>query len=182
MTHPIPDPEGPTPSALHSALAVEDLIAANNASNRTMLELVGTVRQETAARDRKVDALEKSHKQVQWVIGLAVVLIIFLITLGTVNAINLNTTRKSQQQVKAIAASTDETNKTLLDCLNSTGRCGQLNAENQAKILDTVKLYELTVIYCARTNPANIDPKGDKFVQCVAKLYPGGPTLDRQGQ
>jgi hypothetical protein len=169
-------------SALHAALAVEDLVAANNESNKTMLSLVHRVREETAARDRKVDALEKAHRQMRWVIMLSVVLIVFLLTLGVINAFNLNSTRKSQRQVQAIAASTDQTNRTLLDCVNSTGVCGQVNAANQAKILDTVKLYELTVLYCARTNPQPVDPSGDKFIACVAKLYPGGPTLNRRGE
>lgn len=155
-------------SAQNNASAVEQLVAANEDSNRTMMALVDSVRQETAARDRKVESLDKNLRQMQWVTVLVGVAILILLTIGVVNAFNLAATRR--------------TNHTLLDCVNSTGICGQINAANQAKILDTVKLYELTVIYCARTNPANIDPKGDKFVECVTKLYPGGPALDRKGE
>lgn len=182
MTHAVPDPEENVPSALHSALVIEELISANEASNRTMLELVDTVRKETVARDRKVDALEKGHRQMRWLIALTTALVVFLITLGIVNAINLAEARKSQKSTADIAKGVQDNNRTLLDCVNSTGACGQINQANQAKILDTVKLYELTVIYCARTNPATVDPKGDKFLICVKKLYPDGPDLDRQNQ
>lgn len=157
-------------------------MAANHESNQTMLTLIDRVREETAARDRKVDSLDKNLRQMRWVTGLVASAIVILLTIGVINAINLSSARKSAKQTKDIAAATSATNRTLLDCVNSRGACGQVNAANQGKILDTVKLYELTVIYCARTNPSNVDPKGDKFVQCVAKLYPGGPVLNRQGQ
>lgn len=168
-------------SALHSALVVEQLVAANEESNRTMVALVEGVRRETEARDRKVESLDNNLRQMRWVTGLVAGAIVILLTIGVFNAINLASARRSAQQTKAIAASTDQTNRTLLDCVNSTGACGQINAANQAKILDTVKQYELTVIYCARTNPAAVDLKGEKFVACVAKLYPGGPTLNHAG-
>lgn len=163
---------------LHNALAVEELIAANSESNRTMATLVEKVREETAARDRKVDALEKGHRQARIVIVLVAVLVVFLIAIGVINAINLGSARKSQKQTADIAASVDRTNQTLLDCVNSTGACGQVNQANQARILDTVKLYELTVLYCARTNPRDVDSKGTKFLKCVNDLYPGGPQLN----
>lgn len=183
MTGPEQLPEdGERATRRESAVAIEELVTANAESNKTMLNLVNRVREETAARDRKVDALERTTRQMQWVIGSAAVLIAVLLVLAVFNAINLNETRKSQKTVAAIAESTQETNRTLLDCVNSTGQCGQVNQANQAKILDTVKLYELTVIYCARTNPQNVDPMGNKFVACVSQLYPGGPTLDRKGQ
>lgn len=153
---------------LHQGLAIEELVRSNDESNRTMVSLVERVREETEARDRKVDALEKGHRQVRWVIVLAVILVLFLLTLGVINAINLTNTRA--------------TNQTLLDCVNATGACGQVNAESQTRILDTVKKYELTVLYCARTNPQPIDPKGDKFLACVDALYPGGPQLNRRNQ
>jgi cytoskeletal protein RodZ len=167
---------------LHAALAVEELVAANHESNQTMLSLIDRVREETAARDRKVDSLDKNIRQTRWLLFIGIGAVVILLLVGVINATNLYKSRKTQQQTKAIADQTAQTNRTLLDCLNSTGQCGQINQASQAKILDTVKQYELTVIYCARTNPANVDPKGDKFVACVAKLYPGGPTLNRDGQ
>lgn len=169
-------------AGMSNAEAVEQLVAANEESNRTMVALVEGVRRETAARDRKVEALDKNLAQLRWVTVLVGAAILILLTIGVINATNLSAARKSAKQTKDIAVQTNAINQTLLDCVNSTGACGQVNAENQAKILDTVKLYELTVIYCARTNPANVDPKGDKFLVCVGKLYPGGPKLDRQNQ
>lgn len=173
--------DGERASALHSALAVEELIAANNQSNKTMMNLVERVQDETAARDRKVEALERSHRQVRWVIVLAVILALFLIALGIINAVNLNSTRRSQSQVAQIAANADQTNRTLLDCINARGACGQANAAAQRQVLNQVKLYDLTVIYCARTNPISVDADGTKFVACVKSLYPDGPTLDLKG-
>lgn len=182
MTQPVPDPEEQTPSELRSSLAINELIAANEASNRTMTDLVDTVRSETKARDRKVDALDKNLHQMRLVTFLVAVTMVVLLALAVTNAFNLSAARKSAKQTKDIAAAVQTTNQTLLDCVNSTGVCGQVNSANQSKILDTVKQYELTVIYCARTNPANLDPKGDKFLVCVNKLYPGGPQLNRQNQ
>jgi predicted metal-binding membrane protein len=133
-----------------------------------MLSLVERVREETAARDRKVDVLERGHQQMRWVIGLAVALVLVMLGFGIVNAVNLSATRT--------------TNRTLLDCVNSTGACGRANSAAQAEILNTVKLYELTVMYCARTNPRDVDANGDKFIACVNELYPGAPQLDRHGE
>lgn len=175
-------PDEERASQLHNALAVEELIAANHESNRTMATLVKSVRDETAARDRKVEALEKSHRQVRWVIALVGVLIVVLMTIGVFNAINLYKSRQAQSNTRDIAAGVAANNRTLLDCVNMTGSCGQLNQQNQVRILDTVKKYELTVIYCARTHPSAQDPKGDAFLACVKKLYPGGPQLDRKNE
>lgn len=167
---------------LHNARAIEELVVANEESNRTMLSLVEGVHQETAARDRKVDALDRNLKQMRWITRLFGFAIVVLMAVGVFNAINLNKQRRNQQQIKDIAASTESTNRTLLECLNATGECGKVNAENQGRILDSVKRYELTVVYCGRTNPQPVDPKGDKFLACIARLYPGGPTLDRKNQ
>jgi hypothetical protein len=172
-------PEDEKPSPL---LAVEHLVAANRESNRTMHELVDGVRRETEARDRKVEALDKNLQQMRWVSWMVGAAIVILLIVGVSNAYNLASARKSAKQTRDIAAKAGQINNTLLDCLNSTGVCGKVNQENQTRILDTVKLYELTVIYCARTNPVNVDPKGDKFLACVSKLYPTGPKLDRQNQ
>lgn len=179
MTEPlnVPDDEDRA-SRLHSALVVEELVAANNQSNNTMINLVETVRQETAARDRKVDALERSSHQMRILMVIGIIALVGLLVLATFNAINITQTRAAAHKQASIALNVQHTNDLLLDCLNSTGQCGQVNQANQAKILDEVKKYELTVIYCARTNPQPIDANGDKFIACVAKLYPGGPQLN----
>jgi hypothetical protein len=182
MTEPGEFSETDRSKALQGALAVEHLVAANEESNRTMRALVEGVKHETEARDRKVEALDKNYRQLRWVIVLVGFSTMVLMVIGVINAINLNSARKSNQQAKNIAAGVAATNQTLLDCVNSTGTCGQVNAANQAKILDTVKLYELTVLYCARTNPRDVDATGDKFLKCVNDLYPGAPQLDRRGE
>ena len=150
--------------------ALEDLVAANLSSNETMLALVDTVRAETAARDRKIDILAKNHRQMNWLLGAVSGAVCLMLGLGTINAINLAAAKDQQDQIREI-------NSTLLDCVNSTGNCGQINAQNQARILDQVKQYELTGFYCIRNNQATVDPKGEAFLKCMEKLYPGGPML-----
>lgn len=154
----------------HAEAAIEDLVAANNKSNATMLALVENVRQETVARDRKIDVLERNHRQVNFLIAAVCMAIVVLLALGITNAINLASARRQQEQTKEI-------NSTLLDCVRATGECGQLNSARQAAILQSVKQYELTGFYCIRINPATADPKGQAFLDCMERLYPGGPTL-----
>jgi hypothetical protein len=174
--------KGDNATGMSGAEAVEHLVAANEESNRTMTALVEGVRRETAARDRKVEALDKNLGQLRWVTVLVGAAILILLTIGVINAVNLSSARKSAKQTKDIATQAAAINQTLLDCVNSTGQCGQVNQANQAKILDTVKLYELTVLYCARTNPRDVDKSGDLFIACVNTLYPGGPQINRGGQ
>lgn len=156
-----------------NSAAIEDLVEANQASNATMLALVDHVRKETEARDRKIEVLEKNHKQTRVLVLLMGFTAIVLLGLAVVNAVNISAAREQQDQVKDL-------NGIMLDCVNSTGACGQANAVQQARILDSVKQYELTGFYCARTNPANVDPKGEDFLACMARLYPGGPTLSNR--
>lgn len=169
-------------SALHNSLAVEELVQANQESNATMLRLVNSVRDETKARDRKVEVLEKNQHQMRQLSVLGIVAICCLLVMAVFNAVSIAGARRNAATTAAISEETHSINGTLLDCINSTGVCGQANAKAQVRFLDTVKLYELTVLYCARTNPQPLDPKGDKFLSCVAKLYPSGPALNRQDQ
>jgi hypothetical protein len=150
-------------SRARNSAALEDLIAANEDSNRTMLNLVETVRQETAARDRKVDALEKSQRQMHWLVIMACVLSVIFLVIAVFNAFNLNANR--------------DTNRTVLDCVNGTGNCGRQNALNQKAVLDEVKKFNLIGFYCIRNNPAAEDPHGERFLMCMKELYPGGPSL-----
>lgn len=145
---------------------MDHLAEANAASNATMLNLVEEVRRETAARDRKVDALDRSLKQMRWLTVLLGVAIAMLLTLGVINAVNLNSNR--------------DTNRVVLDCVNGVGTCGQVNRANQDRLLDEVKRYNLIGFFCIRNNPASEDPKAEKFVQCMNRLYPGGPQLPAQ--
>lgn len=185
------DPVEPTAAArrarakqeqLHTELAVEELVAETAQSRQAMHDLVASVNAEKEARDRKVAALERSYEQgrtLSW-IGLAAV--VFMVLLGVVNALNLNNARRNAKATADIARATAQTNATLADCLNVRGECGKLSAQNQRQAVDNIKLYDLTVIYCARTNPQPTDPKGDKFIQCITKLYPTGPVLDRKDE
>lgn len=170
-------PGGEGGARLQSALALEDLIEANHESNRTMAALVDHVRLETAARDRKVDALTENNRRTRlllYMVGGAVVILLFL---AVFNLVTVSAARENVDATARIASNVDLTNRTLLDCINSQGVCGQVNAAQQLTILDEVKKYNLVGFYCIRTNPAAEDPKGDKFLRCMSRLYPGGPTL-----
>lgn len=183
---PGPDPyAGPEPeplgsykhdgSRLHQAMAVEELVRANAESNDTMVRLVKSVRDETKARDRKVEALDKSVRQQRVLMYIGVFCVFILLTIAIVNAVNISSQRATSRQVQS-------TNELLLDCLNRQGQCGRWNAEQQALLLDEVKRYELTGFYCIRNNPADKDPNGKSFLACVNRLYPGGPQLKGAGE
>jgi hypothetical protein len=159
-------------SHLHQALAIEELVRANANSNDTMIRLVQSVRDETKARDRKVDALEQSQKQMRVLTVVGIVAIFFLIAMAIFNATNVMATRDASHKV-------EQTNDLLLDCLNQQGDCGKWNARQQMYLLDEVKKYELTGFYCIRNNPADKDPKADAFLDCMNNLYPGGPQLQK---
>lgn len=168
----------PQPSRLHEALALEELIRANAESSETMAALVESVHEETAARDRKLEQLAENNRQMHRLAWLLAAAMAVLMVMAVVNAVNISTARRSASQTADIARDARSTNQLLLDCLNATGSCGKQNAQAQKKILDEIKKYELTVIYCARTNPQQLDDSGSKFIACVDRLYPGGPDLN----
>jgi hypothetical protein len=161
-------------SAVHQ---VEDLVAANVASNATMLKLVEKVREDSYMREKKIDLLEEGLKQTHRLLAMVGAVLVLMLALGVINAVNIYDARRNAAVTAKTAQDANGTYALLLDCLNSRGECGKLNAENAKKTLDEVKLYELTVLYCVRINPALADPKGDQFIDCVTRLYPGGPIL-----
>lgn len=174
----VPDEAGARADADAATIRqVESLVAANAASNATMLRLVEGVREDAHLREKKVDLLERGLQQTHRLLLMVGVTIILMIGLGVANALNINAARHNAAVTAATAKDANGTYALLLDCLNSRGECGKLNAENGKKTLDEVKLYELTVLYCVRINPAADDPKGDLFIDCVSRLYPGGPVL-----
>jgi hypothetical protein len=169
----------PAESAVNAS-AIDELVTANRQSNETMLALVEHVRKETVARDRKIDVLEQNNKQTRLLLYLVSGAVVMLLLLASFNAIGITAARQNVEQSAAIAKNVDQTNATLLDCLNSRGACGQANAASQKGILDSVKQYNLVGFYCIRVNPATADPKGEAFLKCMQRLYPGGPVLERR--
>ncbi len=181
MTEPeFPDTEVEDERAarLHNALAMEELVSANQASNATMIGLIETVHKETAARDRKVAQLESNTKQLRKFTLVAMVMCALLLCMAVFNATNVIATRNNAEKTANIADDVKNTNTLLLDCLNSQGECGKWNAEQQRRTLEEIKKYELTGFYCIRNNPGPTDPDGEKFLACVNRLYPGGPQLN----
>lgn len=165
-------------SRLHNALAMEELVSANARSQATMIKLVESVRAETKARDRKVDALAMAQKSAQRGQRIGIVALVCLLFMAVFNAFNVLETRHNAERSAKIADDVKKTNSLLLDCVNSSGECGKWNAEQQRKTLDEIKKYELTGFYCIRNFPATADPDGEKFLTCMERLYPGGPKLN----
>lgn len=153
-----------------SGAALDSLVAATSRSNWTMTALLEEIRLAAEARDKKIAAIEEAAEQSRLLSYLATGGLVLLLILGVVTLYNVSLTNSQNADIAGI-------NETLLDCVNSTGDCGRVNAASQAKILDTVKQYELTGFYCIRTNPAAMDPTGEALLACMERLYPGGPTL-----
>ncbi len=164
--HDIPDPNRRS----STTEALEDLVTANNESNVTMLALVEHIKRDLEARDRKIETVAASTRSMRKLALAMVVMMLVLMGIAAINATNLAAQRATARDAKA-------TNALLLDCVNARGACGQLNAQQQRLILDEVKKYELTGFYCLRTNPQTADPRGASFLQCMERLYPGGPKL-----
>lgn len=161
----------------HTAEQVEELARANAESNATMMSLVAKVQQDAAMRERKVDLLEKGLQQTHRLLIMVGIALVLMVILGIVNAVNITEARKQAAVTAGIAKNAQGTYALLLDCINSRGECGKQNAEQNKRVLDEIKRYELTGFYCARTNPLSEDPNGDKFLACMDRLYVGGPKL-----
>ena len=158
--------------------ALHALTQATMESNAAMTRLSTEVHHDTEARERKVELLEVAQRQTRKLLGLLGVILVLLFVVAVINAGNIHRTRQNAAVTRAIAEDTQSTYKLLLDCLDQrNGQCGQRNAVRTRAILDEVKLYELTGFYCARTNPLIEDPRGERFLACMKRLYPGGPEL-----
>lgn len=157
--------------------SVDDLVRANTESNATMLALVASVQAEAEANSHKVDLLENGQRQTRRLLVMVSVLLIVMVLLGIANAINISSTRHNAAVTADAARDANGTYALLLGCLNPDGDCAKRGAAQNRATLDEVKLYELTVLYCARINPAIADPQGADFLECAKRLYPTGPTL-----
>lgn len=167
-------------SRLHQALALDELVHANADSNETMIRLVEQVRKDAEARNKKVDLLELGQRQTAKLLIMVAIVLLLVFGVGVINAVNISQARRNAAVTAGIAKDASATNTTLLDCLNARGECGKLNAEQQRKVLNEVKKYELTGFYCARTNPQPTDEQGAALLACMNRLYPGGPTLNKR--
>lgn len=169
-----------TTSPPTAAEQVEHLAQMNARSNETMMNLVEKVRQDAYMREKKVDLLDEGLRQTRRLIAMVGLVLVVMVGIGVINAVNIGQARRNAAVTAKTASDAGHTYALLLDCLNGSGECGKLNAENQKKLLDEVKLYELTVLYCVRINPQVDDPDGDDFIACVERLYPGGPKLQNR--
>lgn len=162
---------------LDAAREVEKLVAANAASNATMQRLVDKVRVDAEKRERKIELLERESQQIRRLLIMVGVVMAIVMLIAFFNLYNTTSTRKQAQQSAQTAKTVAATNSLLLGCFDVNSQCSKANAEQQKKILDEIKLYELTALYCLRINTAQSDPEGKDFLACVKRLYPTGPTL-----
>lgn len=176
-TAPAPDDGFDRRARLDAAREVERLIAANAESNSTMRSLVEKVRQDASMREKKIELLENESRQIRRLLVMVGVAIALLLVVGSFNAYNTAQTRRQAAQSAQVAKDVASTNTLLLGCFDVRSECSKLNAEKQKQILDEIKLYELTALYCLRTNNAQQDPEGKEFLACLKRLYPTGPIL-----
>jgi hypothetical protein len=171
--------DGPTPPTDHRRGALNELVAANDRSAAAMMGLVDEVRRDADLRDRKVDLLERSHRDMRRLLVLVAAGLVVILTLGITNAVNLLNARRNAAATAAIAKDTRETNKLLFDCLNSQGECGRRNAQANKQRLDEIKRYNLVLVHCSRSivRESSQDYEGDKLVACITTFYKDGPTL-----
>lgn len=160
-----------------AARQVEELVAANAASNATMSRLVDNVRKDAQKREQKIELLENESRQIRRLLVMVGVAIVLLLVVGAFNAYNTAQAKRNAEQTAQAAKDAASTNQLLLGCFDVNSQCSKLNAQKQKELLDEIKLYELTALYCVRLNPAVEDPKGDEFLACVKRLYPTGPHL-----
>lgn len=164
-------------SRLDAARQVEQLVAANAASNATMSRLVEKVRVDAEKREHKIELLENESRQIRRLLIMVGVAIALLLIVGAFNAYNTAQARRNAEQTASAARDAASTNKLLLGCFDVNSECAKLNAQKQKEFLDEIKLYELTALYCLRLNTAQEDPEGKQFLACLKRLYPGGPEL-----
>ncbi len=162
--------------------AVEELIRANVESNATMVDLVERVRVESEVSSRKVEVLEENQRQARKLLLMVAALLALMVLVGVVNAVNIGIARENAEVTARTAKDAGGTYKLLFGCLNPEGDCAKQSAQKSRAVLDEVKQYELTILYCVRLNPQAEDPKGLKFLACVERLYPGGPKLNSPAQ
>jgi len=177
--HDPPDPtEGATIDPRAAAAAqVEALAQANAQSNKTLRSLVEKVRDDAYMREKKVDLLEVGLKQTTRVMWLVAVVLALIFSMAIVNFNNVSAARRNAEVTANVARNAQATNELLYGCLRPDTECSRSNQDAQRKILDEIKKYELTALYCLRINPGAEDPRGDEFIACINRLYPGGPQL-----
>lgn len=160
-----------------STEGMERLIRANTESNETMHTLIERVRQDAQMRERKIDLLEDGLHRTRQLLLLVGVALVLLLGIAGVNAIAIQQGRKNLAATAEVAQQAKDTYALLYGCIDATGECGRQNAAKTKEALDKIKQYEVIVIFCARSNPRDGDEDGTKFLACVERLYPGGPTL-----
>jgi hypothetical protein len=174
MTDPTTNPPNETPRTS----AINALVDANDRSAAAMMGLVSQVQRDAELRERKVDLLERSHRDMKRLLLLVAAGLVVILSLGLTNAVNLYNARRNAAITAGIARNAASTNALLYDCLNSQGECGKRNAAEQKRLLAEISRYELVLAHCDRITPANTDPNGDRLTECVDRVFgPNGVTL-----
>lgn len=160
-----------------AAAQVEALAQATARSNKTMLDLVERVRHDAEAHERKVDLLAAGLRQTTRVLWLLAVVLVAVLAMAFINFATIAEAKRNGAVTAQAARDAQSTYKLLYGCFEPNSQCSKVNAAKQKTALDEIKKYELTALYCLRTNPGADDPRGDKFIACLNTLYPGGPQL-----
>jgi hypothetical protein len=159
------------------AVEVEQLVQANAASNATLRNLVEKVQLDAGNRERKIELLETESKQIRKLLALVGLAVVLLLGLAVVNLIGISQARESAATSAAAARDAQSTNNLLYGCFEPNSQCAQQNKKTQTQILDEIKVYTLSAIYCSRENPSAQDATNNAFLSCLKRIYPNGPTL-----
>lgn len=165
------------PDKTSAACEVERLVQANAASNATLTKLVDKVRIDAEHRERKIELLEADSRRNRRILLLVGVAVALLLTLAIVNAFSIQAARRNAAQTAAAAKTAQDTYQLLYGCFDPNSECAKLNNDSQKRLLDEIKLYELTAFYCEREHPEAVDPDSTRFFACLNRLYPDGPQL-----
>lgn len=133
-------------------------------------ELSSAVLGEAAARDRKVEELQRSTRISQRLTGVLVAGIVILLGIAGLNLIN--TTRTN-----GIAQNAQQTNELLVGCFTPGSDCQKQSFAQQKAQNDQQRQTTFVLFVCSRLNPTdpnNPDPTGNtaKLVACVKTYYP----------
>ncbi len=168
-------PDNDTGTATHTM--VERLAKATVTSNETLARLAEEIRADADARERKVALLEIGQRQNRKLLSIGAIILGLLFIIAAINATNIGRASRQASVTADIARDSQNTYQLLLGCLDVNAPCGKQNADLTRTILGDLKTFNLTVIYCARSNPSAEDRSGDKFFACVEKYYPDAPNL-----
>lgn len=151
-------------------LALDNMVTEQGQTRESIDGLSSAVLNEAAARDHKVQELQRATRVTQRLTALMIAGILVLLAIAGLNLVN--TTRTN-----GIAQDAQQTNELLVGCFTPGSECQKQSAAQQKAQNDQIRQTTFVLFACSRLNPAdpdNPDPQGNtaKLVKCVQGYYP----------